>query len=48
MRIERLKRRDRQVIARGEVSERQDTGVREAKMPDRFAELDAEFKGWMP
>lgn len=44
----RLKRRDREVIAAGEVSERQVTELREDRMLGRFAELDAEVMGWMP
>jgi prevent-host-death family protein len=45
---ERLKRRDRRVIAAGEVSDRQIAALREAKVPDRFADLDAELKDWKP
>lgn len=43
----RLKQRDRQVIAASEVSEGQVTRLREARMPDGLAALDAELKGWM-
>jgi prevent-host-death family protein len=45
---ERLKRRDRRAITAGEVSERQIAALREAKVPDRFADLDAELKAWKP
>jgi prevent-host-death family protein len=45
---ERLKRRDRRVITAGEVSERQIAALREARVPDRFADLDAELKNWKP
>ena len=45
---ERLKRRDRRVITAGEVSARQIAALREAKVPDRFADLDAELKNWKP
>ena len=45
---ERLKRRDRRVIAAGEVSERQIAAIREARVPDEFAQLDAELKDWNP
>lgn len=44
----RLKRRDRRVLEAGEVSERQIAALREAKVPDRFANLDAELKDWKP
>ncbi len=44
----RLKRRDRQVIAAGGVSERQVAAMREARVPDRFDDLDAELKDWEP
>jgi hypothetical protein len=36
------------VIAAGEVSDRQIAALREAKVPDRFADLDAELKDWKP
>lgn len=45
---ERLKRRDRRVITAGEVSERQMAALREARVPDEFAHLDAELKDWKP
>ena len=44
----RLKRRDRRVLEAGAVSERQIAALREAKVPDRFADLDAELKDWKP
>jgi len=45
---ERLKRRDRRALSAGEISDRQIAAVREAKVPDRFAALDAELKDWKP
>jgi prevent-host-death family protein len=42
----RLKRRDRRVIAAGELSERQAEALRNAKVPDRHAHLDDEIKDW--
>jgi prevent-host-death family protein len=45
---ERLKRRDRRAISAAEVSERQVAALREAKVPDRFANLDAELTDWKP
>jgi prevent-host-death family protein len=45
---ERLKRRDRRAMSAGEISDRQFAAVREAKVPDRFADLDAELKDWKP
>jgi len=39
-----LKRRDRLVIAAGELSERQVDAVRNARIPDRFADLNKEIK----
>jgi prevent-host-death family protein len=44
----RLKRRDRRVLAAGEISERQVAALRGAKVPDRFTDLDAELKTWKP
>lgn len=44
----RLKRRDRRVLEAAEVSERQIAALREAKVPDGFANLDAELKDWKP
>jgi hypothetical protein len=40
----RLKRRDRRFIAAGELSERQVDAIRNARIPDRFADLDKEIK----
>ncbi len=40
----RLKRRDRRVIAAGELSERQVDAIRNARVPDRYADLDKEIK----
>jgi prevent-host-death family protein len=45
---ERLKRRDRRVITADEVSQRQIAALRQAKVPDRFSNLDAELKDWKP
>ena len=39
----RLKRRDRRVIAAGELSERQVDAIRNARVPDRYADLDKEI-----
>ena len=44
----RLKRRDRRVIAAGELSERQMAALRDANVPDRYADLDHEIKDWKP
>ena len=44
----RLKRRDRRVIAAGELTEQQVSGLREAKVPDRHADLDREIHDWKP
>ena len=43
---ERLKRRDRRAISAGDISDRHLAALREAKVPDRFADLDAELKDW--
>lgn len=43
---ERLKRCDRRAISAGEVLDRHVAALREAKVPDRFADLDTELKGW--
>lgn len=40
----RLKRRDRRVIAAGQLSEPQVDVIRNARIPDRFADLDEEIK----
>ena len=42
----RLKRRDRRVIAAGELSERHVEALRNAKVPDQHAHLDDELKDW--
>jgi PHD/YefM family antitoxin component YafN of YafNO toxin-antitoxin module len=42
----RLKRRDRQVIAAGELTNRQIEAIRTAKVPDQHAGLDDEIKDW--
>ena len=44
----RLKRRDRRVVVAGELSERQSEAIRNAKVPDRYAQLDEEIKDWNP
>jgi prevent-host-death family protein len=44
----RLKRRDRRAIAAAELSERQVEALQHAKVPDKFADLDAELKDWKP
>jgi len=44
----RLKRRDRQVIAAGELTQQQIAALREARVPDQYAGLDAELKDWRP
>lgn len=44
----RLKRRDRRVIKTDQISDRQITALREATVPARFIDLDAELKGWKP
>jgi prevent-host-death family protein len=42
----RLKRRDRRVVAAGELSDRQIEAIRAAKVPDEHAGLDDELKDW--
>ena len=44
----RLKRRDPRVIAAGELTEQQVSGLREAKVPDQHADLDREIHDWKP
>jgi prevent-host-death family protein len=44
----RLRRRDRRVIAAGELSERQIDAIRNARVPDRYADLDKEAKDRKP
>jgi prevent-host-death family protein len=40
----RLKRRDRRVIGAGELSEHQVDAIRNARVPDQYADLDKEIK----
>ena len=40
----RLKRRDRKVVAAGELNDRQIEALRKAKVPSRYAHLDKELK----
>jgi hypothetical protein len=42
----RLRRRDRRVIAAGELSERQVAALRHAKVPDRRANFDKGLEDW--
>lgn len=42
----RLKRRDRQAIAAGDLSDAQAEAIRNAKVPDQHAHLDDELKDW--
>lgn len=42
----RLMRRDRRVIAAGELNESQIDAVRNAKVPERHRHLDEEIKDW--
>jgi hypothetical protein len=42
----RLKRRDRRVIASGDLSERQIAALRDAKVPDQYTDLDREIEDW--
>ena len=42
----RLKRRDRRVVAAGDLSDSQVEAIRNAKVPDQHADLDAELKDW--
>jgi prevent-host-death family protein len=44
----RLKRRDRRVVAAGELSMRQVEAIRSARVPDLNAHLDSELKDWSP
>jgi prevent-host-death family protein len=44
----RLKRRDRRVVAAGELTDRQIAALREAKVPDQHAGLDRELQDWKP
>jgi len=40
----RLKRRDRRVLTAGELSEHQVDAIRNARVPDQYADLDKEIK----
>jgi hypothetical protein len=40
--------RDRRVIAAGKLSERQVDATRNARVPDRYADLDREIEDWKP
>lgn len=44
----RLKRRDRQVIVAGDLSEREIDAIRAAEVPPQYAHLDDELKDWKP
>jgi prevent-host-death family protein len=44
----RLKRRDRRVIAAGDLSDRHVAALRDARVPDQHADLDRELKDWNP
>jgi prevent-host-death family protein len=44
----RLRRRDRRVIAAGDLTVRQITALREAHVPDQHDHLDREIKDWKP
>jgi prevent-host-death family protein len=44
----RLKRRDRRAIEAGELSKRQIAALRDANVPDQYANLDQELKDWKP
>jgi PHD/YefM family antitoxin component YafN of YafNO toxin-antitoxin module len=45
---ERLKRRDRKVIATGELTEEDIALIRSMKVPAEYAHLDEEVKDWTP
>ena len=42
----RLKRRDRRVVAAGDLTDRQMEAIGKAEVPDRYARLDDELKDW--
>ncbi|HEY5048427.1 MAG TPA: type II toxin-antitoxin system prevent-host-death family antitoxin [Rhizomicrobium sp.] len=42
----RLKRRDRRVVAAGDLTERQHEAIRAARVPDGHAHLDEELTNW--
>lgn len=45
---QRLKRRDRQVLTAEELSEEDLAAIASSKVPDEYADLDAELEGWTP
>ena len=44
----RLKRRDRRVIAAGDLTDRQIAALRKARVPDQHTDLDRELQDWKP
>jgi prevent-host-death family protein len=44
----RLKRRDRQVVLPGELTDREIEAIRNAKVPDEYGYLNEELKDWKP
>jgi hypothetical protein len=42
------KRRDRRVVAAGELADQQIAALREARIPDQYTDLDRELKDWKP
>ena len=44
----RLRRRDRRVLAAGELSDEEAAALQTAKVPAEFAHLDDEIKDWKP
>lgn len=44
----RLKRRDRRVLAAGELSDEEAAAVQTATVPAEFAHFDGEIKDWKP
>jgi prevent-host-death family protein len=44
----RLKRRDRRAIEAGELSKRQIAALRDASVPNQYANLDQELDDWKP
>jgi prevent-host-death family protein len=44
----RLKRRDRRAIEAGELSKRQIAALRDANVPNQYANLDQELEDWKP
>ncbi len=45
---ERLKRRDRRAHLAGDLTDEQIEAIRNSKVPDEYAYLDAELKDWQP